>query len=162
MGKGEKGGFMDERLTKAFSSAAVGAFKDMFGLAASAGPVVELVPGGTHGWDITGLVGLAGQGQGIVGIRLTRSLVAKLLVHSGVVAAEGEMRELEGGLVGELTNIIAGQAISALAGLDIEIAPPVVIRGPNHSISWPNIAPVLQMPFKLPDGAFEIDLCMKV
>jgi CheY-specific phosphatase CheX len=60
-----------------------------------------------------------------------------------------------------MTNIIAGSAISAIHGLDIEIAPPVVIRGPNHKIGWPAIAPVVALEFTLPSGRFEIDLCIK-
>ena len=104
-----------------------------------------------HGWDLTGLVGLAGQAQGVVAIRLTQSLVAGLLAGSGVAAGGDEERsQLEGGLVGEMTNIIAGSAISAIHRLDMEIVPPVVVRGPNHKIGWPAIAPVIALSFRLP------------
>jgi chemotaxis protein CheX len=154
---------MDETLVRAFRSSAVITFKDMFGLDAEAGVPSQLSADEDHGWDITGLVGLAGQAQGVVAVRLAASLLERLFVVSGVTAAgDKERKELESGLVGELTNIIAGHAASDLHGIDIEIAPPVVVRGPNHHIGWPGIAPVVKMPFSLSDGGFEVDLCMKL
>lgn len=154
---------MDERLVRAFGTSAEQTFNDMFGLKAKAEAPALLVESDDHGWDITGLVGLAGQGQGVVAVRITKELVGRLLQGTGVeVGGDAERKELEGGLVGELTNIIAGKATSALKGLDIEIAPPVVIRGPNHKIGWPAIAPVIRLRFSIPEGAFEVDLCMKI
>jgi CheY-specific phosphatase CheX len=154
---------MEERLVRAFSTSAEQTFNDMFGLKARAEAPILLSEADDHGWDITGLVGLAGQGHGVVAVRLTTDFVGRLLAGTGVEAGgDGERRELEGGLVGELTNIIAGKATSLLEGLDIEIAPPVVIRGPKHRIGWPGIAPVIKLAFSLQGGAFEVDLCMKI
>jgi chemotaxis protein CheX len=153
---------MDASIVAAFSHAAKNTFKDMFGLEAVESGSRELGASEDHGWDLSGLLGLAGQAQGVIAIRLTQALVAGLLAGSGVAAGGDEERsQLEGGLVGEMTNIIAGSAITAIRGLDIEIAPPVVIRGPNHKIGWPAIAPVIAIEFKLPSGKFEVDLCIK-
>jgi chemotaxis protein CheX len=153
---------METSIVSAFAHAAVGTFSDMFGLKASESGARELGSSEDHEWDITGLIGLAGQAQGVVAIRLTESLVVSLLEGSGVVSGSPEeRRQLESGLVGEMTNIVAGQAISAIRGIDIEIAPPVIVRGPNHKIGWPNIAPVVALSFSLPSGSFEVDLCIK-
>jgi chemotaxis protein CheX len=153
---------MDASIVAAFSKAAKDTFKDMFGLEALESGARELGSSEGHGWDLSGLIGLAGQAQGVVAIRLTQALVAGLLAGSGVAAGGDEERsQLEGGLVGEMTNIIAGSAISAISALNIEIAPPVVVRGPNHKIGWPAIAPVIAISFKLPSGSFEVDLCIR-
>jgi chemotaxis protein CheX len=153
---------METALVAAFSKAAKSVFKDMFGIEATESGARELMGTEDHGWDITGLVGLAGQAQGILAIRLTQSLVASLLEGSGVtVEGTDEIRQLEGGLVGEMTNIIAGSALSLLPDLDMEIAPPVIVRGVNHKIGWPNIAPVVAISFEFPKGSFEVDLCIK-
>lgn len=138
----------------------------MFGIEAIESESRVLGSSEDHGWDLSGLVGLAGQAQGVVAIRLTQSLVANLLAGSGVVAGGDEERgQLEGGLVGEMTNIIAGSAISAIHGLNIDIAPPVVIRGPHHKIGWPAIAPVVALLFEFYEegstGSFEVDLCIR-
>jgi chemotaxis protein CheX len=153
---------MDASIVAAFSQAAKSTFRDMFGLEAAESGSHVLSGSEDHGWDLTGLLGLAGQAQGVIAIRLTQALVAGLLAGSGVAAGGDEERaQLEGGLVGEMTNIIAGTAISAIHGLDMEIAPPVVIRGPNHRIGWPAIAPVVALAFTLPGGGFEVDLCIR-
>jgi CheY-specific phosphatase CheX len=60
-----------------------------------------------------------------------------------------------------MTNIIAGAAISAMSDLQIEIAPPVVVRGPNHKIGWPAIGPVQAVSFEFAAGVFEVDLCVR-
>jgi chemotaxis protein CheX len=153
---------MDTNIVAAFTRAAKGTFKDMFALTAVDTGASELTGSEDHGWDITGLVGLAGQVQGVVAIRLTNGLLSSLLASTGVAPDAGETRQLESGLVGEMINIIAGQAISAIRDLNIDIAPPVIVRGPNHKIGWPNIASVFALSFKLPSGAFEIDLCIKL
>jgi chemotaxis protein CheX len=153
---------MDTSLIGAFGSSAQATFKEMFGLEAIAEAPRELRSEEEHSWDITGLIGLAGEAQGIVALRLTHGLAVGLLASTGVTASgEKEERELEGGLVGEMINIIAGHATSSMASLNMEIAPPVVVRGPNHRIGWPSIGPVIALDFKLPGGSFEIDLCVK-
>jgi chemotaxis protein CheX len=154
---------MDTRIIAAFAQAAKGTFKDMFGIEAVDGGIAELSGSDeNHGWDITGLIGIAGQAQGIVAIRLNQSVLSNLLSGSGVKAGGVlEGRQLESGLVGEIMNIIAGQAVSAIRDINIEIAPPVVVRGPNHKVGWPNVAPVMALSFTIPMGSFEIDLCVK-
>ena len=153
---------MDASIAAAFSHATKSTFKDMFGLEAVESESRTLGGSEDHGWDLSGLVGLAGQAQGVIAIRLKQSLIAGLLAGSGVAAGgEEERDQLEGGLVGEMTNIIAGSAISAIDHLNIEIVPPVVVRGPNHKIGWPAIAPVIALSFSLPSGSFEVDLCIR-
>jgi chemotaxis protein CheX len=151
---------MDDKLLGAFRSAAQSTFKEMFAVDAVAKSPVELSSHGEHGWDITGLLGIAGQVHGVVAFRLPASLASALLAKSGV--DEGDKRSLESGLVGEVTNIIAGSASSNISGYEFEIAPPVVVRGPNHKIDWPSIAPVIALGFTTPDGPFEIDICAKI
>jgi chemotaxis protein CheX len=157
---------MDSSIVAAFSQAAKDTFRDMFSLQAGDPLSRELKPSESHEWDLSGLMGLAGHVQGVVALRLTKSLAEGLLAGSGVVAGpESERAQLESGLVGEIINIIAGAAVSALSGLDIEIAPPVVVRGANHQIGWPAIGPVVALSFALPEGkggrGFELDLCIK-
>ena len=153
---------MDQAFVMAFAESAKKTFRDMFGLDAKALGTRTLDSSDDHGWDLTGLVGLAGQAQGVVAVRLTLALAASLLAGSGVATAgDDERLQMEAGLVGELTNIIAGSATTALKGLNVEIAPPVVVRGPNHKIGWPAIAPVVAVSFGLPEGSFEVDLCVK-
>ncbi len=153
---------MDERLIEAFRGATTNTFRDMFGVEVSASKPTELSAKDGHSWDITALVGLAGEVQGVVAIRLPGPVVTALLEKSGIeVADEGERSSMQSGLVGEMSNIIAGGASSGAAGLEFEIAPPVVVRGPNHRIDWPAIGPVISIAFSSPVGPFEVAICAK-
>lgn len=153
---------MDQRLLGAFGDATTSTFRDMFGLEVrAAAPVTGSADGG-HRWDITGLVGLAGELHGVVAIRLPSSLVSALLEKSGLeLGGEGELSSMQSGLVGEMSNIIAGAASSGPGAPQFEIAPPVIVRGPNHRIDWPNIGPVLSISYSTDLGPFELDLCAK-
>lgn len=158
LGMGE---MMDKSLVSVFAEAAKSTFRDMFSLDTTLQGMHELSPSEDHGWDLTGLIGLAGHVQGVVAVRLTGALASRLLSGSGVQPADdAERRQLEGGLVGEICNIVAGAASSA-GKLDFEIAPPVIIRGPNHKIGWPSIAPVVAIAFGVDSGSFEVDVCVK-
>ena len=155
------GDMMDNGLVSAFAEATQSTFRDMFGLDAVLDGTHELSRSDDHGWELTGLIGLAGAMHGVVAVRLSGELVSRLLAGSGVQASsDAERRQLEGGLVGELSNIIAGAAATS-GKLDFEIAPPVVVRGPNHKIGWPSIAPVVALEFRLGGANFEVDVCVK-
>ncbi len=154
---------MDDRLIEAFRAATANTFRDMFGIEVAASKPTELTAKmEEHSWDITALVGMAGEVQGIVGIRLPGSVVSALLEKSGIeVGDQGERSSMQSGLVAEMSNIIAGGAASSAEGLEFEIAPPVVVRGPNHRIDWPAIGPVISMTFSSSVGPFEVAVCAK-
>ncbi len=150
---------MDVSVVNPFLEAAVNVFRNMFSLEVRAGKprVVDDAEG--HDWDLSGLIGLTGGAQGIVAIRLGKTLASGLVASSGVDCAAGD--DMVTGLVAELTNIVSGNATTALSGLDVEISPPVVVEGANHRIAWPRIAPVIGVPFETDKGPFEIDVCFK-
>ncbi|MFH2113129.1 MAG: chemotaxis protein CheX, partial [Spirochaetota bacterium] len=64
----------DANFTRPFFSAAEEVFLQMFGLNAKAGGSRELVGSEDHGWEISGILGLAGQAQGIIALRLPMAL----------------------------------------------------------------------------------------
>lgn len=153
---------MDATIINPFLEATVSVFKSMFELEPAAGKPYIVTDFLDHRWDISGLVGLTGAAQGIISIRITRLLGDKLLEKSGVeTKSEEERRDTVNQLIGELTNIICGNATSALHGINVDISPPVVVQGTNHSISWPKIAPVMGIPFTTVKGPFEVDVCFR-
>ena len=152
----------DTDYAQPFFSAAQDVFSQMFGLKAKPAATRVLAGSEDHGWGISGMLGLAGQAQGLVSLRLPLTLADKLLSLSGVqINSEKERMATAAGLVSELTNIIAGNAISTFTELDLKISPPVVVKGVNHQISWPNIAPVLATRYQTRRGAFELCVCIK-
>jgi len=63
-------------------------------------------------------------------------------------------------MIGELVNIVAGNATTAIDG-SIDISPPVVVYGQNHNIAWPKTIPVIAIPFTTAMGPFEVAVCFK-
>jgi CheY-specific phosphatase CheX len=143
-----------------FFDAAKAVFSQMFGVDAKAGAPRTLEGSEDHGWEISGILGVAGSAQGVVAVRLPTSLVDELLKASGVeTSGEQDRLATASGLVAEITNIIAGNAIGEYAGMDLDISPPVVIKGKNHQITWPKIAPVVAVVFSSSMGQFELAVC---
>ena len=114
-----------------------------------------------HRWEISGVMILTGSAIGIVSIRLTRHLSLKLLEKSGIYYETTEERDqLTNGMIGELVNIIAGNASSRLSGYNIKVSVPFVVQGENHSIAWPENAPIIGIPFTTAYGPFVVNVSM--
>jgi CheY-specific phosphatase CheX len=138
---------MNSTAVQPFFDAASAVFSQMFGIEA-------------HLWEISGILGIAGSCQGVVALRFPLKLVDELLRASGVETS-GELDRLAtaSGLVAEMTNIVSGNAIGSYAGMSLDISPPVVIKGKNHQISWPKIAPVIATAYETALGPFELAVC---
>jgi len=153
---------MDIAIINPFLSASLALFKDMFAIEAKAGAAYLLGDQVGHRWEISGVLGITGDYHGIVAFRLPRMLADKLLEKSGVTTAtEAERTDTVNGMIGELANIISGNASNKFVDHSIDISPPIVVIGENHQISWPKIAPVVGIPFQTPFGPFEVDICIK-
>jgi Predicted inhibitor of MCP methylation, homolog of CheC len=153
---------MDVTIINPFLSATVNLFENMFGIQAQAGTPYLLGNEQKHRWEISGILGITGDYQGIISFRLPRVLADRMLEKSGIVTADEEERqETVYGMIGEMTNIIAGNASSTIDQVSIDISPPVVVLGENHHIAWPKTMPVIGIPFSSPNGPFEVDICFK-
>ena len=153
---------MDASIINPFIAATTTVFKEMFGLDAAPEKPYVLEETTDSKWEISGLIGLAGAAQGIVAVRLPPGLAETLLGRTGMTfKTDDEKKQMVGGLVAELTNIVSGNAAGRFKDVNLDIAPPVVVRGDRHQISWPKIAPVLAVPMKTQAGSFELDVCFK-
>lgn len=153
---------MDARIVNPFLDAAVNLLKQTFDLDATPGKAFVLDNLIGHRWEISGLVGIMGDAKGVVVIRMHQILVDKLLEKSGIIVDdEEERREVLNGMVGELVNVIGGNAIGILNDYNLDISVPMIVQGPSHRIAWPKIAPVVCVPFRTSAGDFEIALCFK-
>lgn len=153
---------MNAKIINPFLDSTVGMLKNMFGLSAEAGSPYVLDNLLSHRWEISGLIALTGDTRGVIAIRLHAVLVNKLLEKSGVETGdENERLETINAMVGELVNIVGGNAIGTIEGYNLDISVPVVVQGENHRIAWPKIAPVVCVPFRTSAGDFEIAVCFK-
>lgn len=154
---------MNVKIINPFLTAAVNVFQTMFSLEVTSGQAYAITQRqGGHSWEISGILGLTGEYDGLVAFRLHRVLAKKMLEKSGLSYKDEVQREsLESGMIAEVTNVISGNAISKLEEYALDIAPPVVIYGENHLISWPVGYPIVGIPFNTSLGNFEVDVCFK-
>ena len=153
---------MNVKIINPFLNATSNMLKQMFGLEANSGAPYVMDTMGGHRWEISGLIAITGDSRGVVALRMHHVLVDKLLEKSGVkVANEAERSEVINGMVGELINIVSGNAIGEIQGYNLDISVPMIVQGTNHSISWPKIAPVICIPFRTSAGDFEVSVCFK-
>lgn len=153
---------MDVSVINPFLSACEEAFVTMFNIVPQHKDPYLLNPSATHMWEISGLVAVSGDEIGIVVFRLHKRLAAKMLELSGITLdSPEEKEEMEKGLVSEFTNIITGNAVSAIKNKNITVSAPNVSAGENHVIPWPRTARIMAVPFYTKEGIFEVDICFR-
>ena len=142
-----------------FLTATIDLFDQSFGLKPTVGAAYIDERASSHRWDISAIMVLTGNAVGVVVLRLTKLLADKLLEKSGVTwSSDDEREKLVTEMVGELVNIIAGNASGRLTDFDVDISVPVVVQGKNHTISWPERSPVIAIPFATNLGHFLVNV----
>ncbi len=112
---------------------------------------------------ITGIIGITGTGNGgTISVTFDEGSILKIVSN---MFGE-EMTEINGEIadaVGELTNMISGQARRELEekGRLFEAAIPSVITGKDHSITHITNGPKIAIPFTADGGRFVIEVCLK-
>lgn len=111
--------------------------------------------------DVTGIIGITGEAMGTISVSFSAVCILNIVTK---MFGE-EMKELNDDIrdaVGELTNMISGQARQKLeaAGRLLKAAIPTVIMGKNHTISHITDGPIIAIPFNTDNGAFVIEICM--
>ncbi len=154
---------MDAQLINPFLKSTIQIFDQMFELTAEPGELYKENRLKNHRWEISGIISILGNHFGLVVIRFPRHLSNKLLQKSGLkYKNEDEREQLVNEMVGEITNIISGNALGELAdkGYDVGISPPVVVQGRNHRLDWPVDVPIIGLPFITESGPFVVNIGM--
>ncbi|WP_457571582.1 chemotaxis protein CheX [Desulfovulcanus sp.] len=113
--------------------------------------------------DVSGVIGFSspnGKSKGTMSLTFTEQSVLGIV---GKMLGE-EFSEVSQDIidaVGELTNMICGQARKGLAeiGMPFDGAIPSVITGKNHSISHVSNSAVLAIPFTTQFGEITVEVC---
>ncbi|MDY0219657.1 MAG: chemotaxis protein CheX [Desulfobacterium sp.] len=149
---------MDVRLINPFISATANVLETMAFVKVQAGNPY-LKKNSTALGDITGVIGLTGVANGTISVTFQSACILNI-----VSKMFGEkMEELNGEIVdavGELTNMISGQARKELEeiGKVFKAAIPSVITGKNHTITHCTSGPKIAIPFFVGDGSFTIEV----
>ena len=111
--------------------------------------------------DVTGVIGVTGVAHGTISVTFEEDSILKIVSNmfgESIQTLDHEVADA----VGELTNMISGQARMELEkkGKVFEAAIPSVITGKGHKIIHITDGPKIAIPFSIDEGTFTIEVCM--
>jgi len=111
--------------------------------------------------DVTGLIGFTGTTTGTMSVTMSKGAILKI-VNSMLFESYTEIDDDIADAVGELTNMIAGQARNTLSehGMSLQASTPSVVVGKGHTLDHIASAPILAIPFSTEDGNFVVEVCL--
>ncbi len=110
--------------------------------------------------DVTGILGLTGIANGTIAVTFEEKCI--LTIVSNMFGEPMDtLNDDISDAVGELTNMISGQARRGLEqmGKVFKAAIPSVVMGKNHSIRHYSEGPKIAIPFNTDGGNFTIEVC---
>ncbi len=150
---------MDVKLINPFINATINVLETMAFVKVTAGTPYGKKDDTAVG-DVTGVLGLTGVAHGTIAVTFEEKCILKVV--SNMFGEEMEsLNEDIADAVGELTNMISGQARRELdeIGKVFKAAIPSVITGKNHTIRHYSDGPKIAIPFKTDGGEFTIEVC---
>lgn len=112
--------------------------------------------------DVSAIVGITGDKAGSISVTFTKQCAIGLV--RGMLGDDiQDILQDTKDAVGEITNMISGQARSGLSelGLNFQGSTPSVVMGDNHVISHITKGPVVAIPFSSPAGDFTVEFCFE-
>ncbi|MBF0117911.1 MAG: chemotaxis protein CheX [Desulfobacterales bacterium] len=151
---------MDAKLINPFINATLNVLGTMANVKAKPGKPYLKKDNVAQG-DVTGIIGITGEANGTISVTFDEGSILNIVSK---MFGE-EMTQIDDSIVdavGELTNMISGQARRELeqAGRIFEAAIPSVITGKKHSISHITSGPKIAIPFSTDAGNFTIEVCL--
>jgi len=107
---------------------------------------------------VSGIVGVSGKGVGTVVLSMERSVAIKatelMLMMEGIEQVDNDVLDT----VGELTNMICGNAKAKLAQFQLSISLPNVLCGEDCWLHFPQKAYPIKIPFKCQWGMLALQV----
>ncbi len=150
---------MDVAYINPFVISTIETFKKMLNTEAKPGKVV-LKNDDLHSYDVSGIIGLSGEAQGSICMSFPKALALKvvsLLVGTEIKIVGAEVADC----IGEVANIIAGNAKQHLTQFNLSISLPKVVMGKDHHIASQRGVPTIVVPFECPMGEFAMEVSLK-
>ncbi|MBN1798925.1 MAG: chemotaxis protein CheX [Spirochaetales bacterium] len=152
---------MDIKYIDPFIKATVNVFDEFFNVLPEVQKPYLLDKDEEHEWDVSAIIGIAGEAKGAVVISFPAEL-ASILTSRLTGKTVREIDEDVVDTIGEVVNIVAGNAKKGLEEYRLMISLPSIVRGKNHKIAWPGKnAPVIAIPFKSVLGEFNLSVILE-
>jgi chemotaxis protein CheX len=114
----------------------------------------------TAAGDVSAVVGLTGDKHGSISISFSKKCAVAIVKNMLGDDIQDIVQDAKDA-VGEITNMISGQARAGLAqmGFAMQASTPTVIFGDNHTISHVTTGKVVAIPFTTEFGDFTVEFC---
>lgn len=108
-------------------------------------------------YPISGVIGLSGRAAGTVVINLSEQVALK--AASAMLMTEiSEINDDVLDAVGEIANMVAGQAKAELEEYELSVSLPNVVTGVGHEVRFPSNAHPVSVPFETDFGPMLLDV----
>lgn len=142
-----------------FIKSTIETFQKMVGLEPKPGKLILKKDSGL-GYDISGIIGISGKAKGMISLSFPKATAIR--VTNKFVGMENEdVTEDTVDAIGELANIVAGNAKKELTNLAIQISLPSVVMGDNHQVKEPKDVFSFVVPFTTELGNFDLAVSLK-
>jgi chemotaxis protein CheX len=152
---------MDIKYIDPFIKATTNVFDEFFNITPDVQNPYLLDKDQDHEWDVSAIIGIAGEAKGAVVLSFSAELASTLTSR----LTEKTIEEIDDDVVdtiGEVVNIVAGNAKKGLEEYRLMISLPSIVSGKNHKIAWPGKnAPVIAIPFKTELGDFNLSVILE-
>ena len=151
----------DVALAKPFVQATINVLSSMTGLSPVPGKPYVKKTDKAQG-DVSAIVGITGCKSGAVALSFSQSCAIALVKGMLGDAIEDIIADTRDA-VGEITNMISGQARATLSEMSLPLqgSTPSIVFGANHSLSFPGQVTTVAIPFETDYGAFTLEFCFQ-
>lgn len=149
---------MDVKFINAFVGSIVNVFKTMVSTTVTVGKPV-LKQAHLVSAEVSGVIGLSGDVQGCVVLSFPGGVACQLA--SRFAGTELTLQHPDfTDAIGELANMVAGNAKKDFTGYDASISLPSVIVGSGHTVSQSKASPFVIIPCKTELGDFNVEIAL--
>lgn len=150
---------MDVSYVNPFIQATIDCFKTMItDQISSLPPSLKRQPFSSY--SISGIIGLSGEAQGSISLGFSMPVAVKVVSDMLKTPIKETYPDLPDA-IGEIANIIAGNAKKELSKFNLSISLPNVIIGKDHSLAGEGGAPTILVPFSSGSGDFMMEISLK-
>ena len=150
---------MDVRYINPFLTAIQNIFETMIDVPFKVGkPSIKKNP--VTEYELSGIIGLSGSVTGCVVVSLSKEVALELaseLLGEELTAVNEDCTDA----IGEITNMITGNAKTDFPVAGCSISVPSIIKG-HHSVAFPSGIPVITIPCNAGSGKMAVDIGLKL
>lgn len=116
---------------------------------------------GTASADVSGVIGFSGDATGCVILSFSKDAACNIAGKFAGMTLAIDSPDLVDA-IGELANMVAGNAKKDFGGVRISISLPSVVIGKDHIVGQSRMVPRLVIPCSSSSGNFDVEVAMKV